>query len=143
MFNPAIQLGDRYSLPAREITAAMIDAFADISGDKNRVHIDAAYAAQTWCKERIAHGALTNAFISAVLGMELPQAPLVPTIYLEQLTKFKAPVKIGDKVQAWAEVEGRDPARGTLRLKTWCSNQDGVTVAIGYAIVIVDKSLLQ
>ena len=38
------------------VTEADIVAFADVSGDKNPVHLDAEYAAGTMFKERIAHG---------------------------------------------------------------------------------------
>ncbi len=141
---PQIALGDRFSLPGKEITGAMIDAFADLTGDTNPVHLDAVYAAKTWCKERIAHGALTNGFISAVLGKALPQAPFVPTVYKTQHTDFVDMVKIGDKIQGWVEVEELiKPDKGVVKLKAWCSNQDGKTVAIGYAIVKVDPSLLK
>lgn len=141
---PQIALGDSYSLPGKVITGAMIDTFADLSDDKNPVHLDAVYAAGTWCKERIAHGALTNARISAVLGMKLPQAPNVPTVYKTQHTDFVKLVKIGDAVAPWAEVvEIIKPHAGIIKLNTWCYNQDGDCVAEGWAIVKVDPSLLK
>ena len=51
------------------VTADVIAAFASVSGDRNPVHIDADYAADTMFKERIAHGMLSGAYISAVFGM--------------------------------------------------------------------------
>ena len=77
------------------VSEADIAAFAEVSGDKNPVHLDAAYAATTMFKERIAHGMLSAAYISAVFGMELPGPG---SIYISQTLNFKAPVKIGDTV---------------------------------------------
>ena len=144
MSNPAIQLGNRYSLPAIQVTGSLIDDFARLTGDMNPVHLDAVYAARTWCRERIAHGAYTNSLISAVLGMAVPQAPNVPTVYMEQLTKFVALVKIGDTLQGFVEVEELiNAAKGVVKFKAWVSNQSGETVAIGHSIVKVDPSLLK
>ena len=53
------------------VTADVIGAFAVLSGDRNPVHVDAEYAATTIFKERIAHGMLSAAYISAVFGMRL------------------------------------------------------------------------
>jgi 3-hydroxybutyryl-CoA dehydratase len=57
---------------ARTVGAADIDAFAAVSGDANPVHVDADYAATSLFGERVAHGMLAGAYISAVLGVKLP-----------------------------------------------------------------------
>ena len=57
---------------AKTVTEADILAFAEVTGDKNPVHLDEKYAAGTMFKQRIAHGMLTAGYISAVFGMELP-----------------------------------------------------------------------
>ena len=55
----------------RSVTERDIQLFAEVSGDRNPVHLDADYAATTQFKERIAHGMLTGALSSAAIGTPL------------------------------------------------------------------------
>ena len=114
-----------------QVTEAVIVAFAEVSGDKNPVHLDAAYAAGTLFKERIAHGMLSGAFISAVVGMDLPGPG---AIYIQQTLNFKAPVKIGDTVETVVEVLELMPKR-RVRFSTVCSVA-GKVVVEGEAIMM-------
>ena len=82
---------------ARAVTEADIQGFAAITGDANPVHIDAAYAAGTLFKGRIAHGMLSAGYISAVFGTKLPGPG---AIYVSQSLNFCGPVRIGDTVTA-------------------------------------------
>ncbi|MBN8910508.1 MAG: MaoC family dehydratase, partial [Rhizobiales bacterium] len=81
-----LAVGQEASL-SNMVTEDVINAFAAVSGDRNPVHLDAAYAAGTMFKERIAHGMLSAAYISAVFGMELPGPG---AIYISQTLAFKA-----------------------------------------------------
>src|SRR5215510_13403595 len=85
----------------KTVTEADIVLFAGISGDTNPVHLDEEFAKGTMFKGRIAHGMLTVAFISAVLGTRLPGPG---SVYLGQSLKFTAPVRIGDTVRARATI---------------------------------------
>ena len=85
----------------RTVSEADIVAFANVSGDKNPVHLDEDYAAKTMFKGRIAHGMLTAGYISAVFGMEMPGPG---AIYISQTLNFRAPVRIGDVVTAKVKV---------------------------------------
>ncbi|MEX0297538.1 MAG: MaoC family dehydratase [Kordiimonas sp.] len=127
-----LTLGRRESL-SRNVSAALIEAFAEVSGDNNALHLDAGYAATTRFKERIAHGALLSSFVSAVLGTVMPG---LGTVYLSQTVKFLAPVKIGDTVQTTAEVIGRDEVKNKVTLRTCCHVGD-MMVVDGEAIVYV------
>jgi 3-hydroxybutyryl-CoA dehydratase len=119
----------------RTVSAADIDAFAAVSGDVNPVHLDAAYAATTQFGERIAHGMLAGAFISAVLGVKLPGPG---AIYLSQSLRFRRPVKIGDTVTAQVAVTGLDARRGHVTLATVCL-VGGKPVVEGEAVVMVPR----
>ncbi len=79
------------------------------------MHFDEAYASQTPFHGRIAHGMLTAAFVSAVLGNRLPGPG---TIYLSQTLKFRAPVRIGDVVRVEVEVLDYDTERRGTVLST-------------------------
>lgn len=99
------------------VSEADITAFAEISGDRNPVHLDAAYAATTLFKERIAHGMLSAAYISAVFGMKLPGPG---AIYISQTLAFKAPVKIGDTVVTTVKLVELIPEKKRARFETVC-----------------------
>jgi 3-hydroxybutyryl-CoA dehydratase len=106
----------------RVVTGDDIEAFAELSGDDNPVHLDAD-----------AHGMLTASFISTVLGTKLPG---YGCIYLSQTLRFKAPVKIGDKVLAQARITSLD--RDKRRAALDCSvTVAGKVVLEGEALVLV------
>lgn len=115
------------------ITDEAIRAFAQASGDTNPVHLDDAYAATTSFGRRIAHGMLSAGIISAVLGNDLPGPG---TIYLGQELKFKAPVYIGDTLTATVELVKYREDKRIATFRTTCTNQDGVVVVEGEAVVI-------
>jgi 3-hydroxybutyryl-CoA dehydratase len=97
------------------VDAARIEAFADVSGDRNPVHLDEEYAAGTRFGGRVAHGMLTAAFFSGLLANDLPGPG---TIYLGQTLRFTAPVRPGDEVRCEVEVTALDEARGRATLAT-------------------------
>lgn len=119
----------------RTVGAADIEAFAAVSGDVNPVHLDEAYARTTAFGERIAHGMLSAAYISAVLGTRLPGPG---AIYLNQALRFRRPVKIGDTVTARVTVEALDAEKARVTLATVCQVA-GKTVVDGEAIVMVPR----
>jgi 3-hydroxybutyryl-CoA dehydratase len=119
----------------RTVEAPDIEAFAAVSGDTNPVHLDEAYAQSTPFKGRIAHGMLSAAYISAVLGVRLPGPG---AIYLSQSLRFRRPVKIGDTVTARVSVQALDERRGHATFTTLCL-VDGRTVVDGEAVVMVPR----
>ncbi len=124
--------GDR-AFFSKTITESDVNMFAGVSGDFNPVHIDKEYAGKTVFKERIAHGALLNAFISTVIGMKIPG---MGTIYMEQNTKFVKPVYIGDTVTAIVVVdEIINVSKGIYKLSTTVINQRNELCVDGYAVV--------
>ena len=118
---------------AKTVTEADIVAFAGVSGDFNPVHINEEFAQTTMFKGRIAHGMLSAAFISTVFGMKLPGPGC---IYVSQLLKFKAPVRIGDTVTARCEVTALVPEKKFATFKTTCS-VNGKVVVDGEATLMV------
>ncbi|MBV8602877.1 MAG: MaoC family dehydratase [Candidatus Eremiobacteraeota bacterium] len=118
----------------RTVTAAEVEAFAEVSGDDNPVHLDEAYAAHTRFGRRIAHGMLAVSYISAILGSKFPGPG---TVYLSQNVSFLAPVYLGDTITATVTVSKYRAEKGVLTLLTECWNQDGVKVVDGQAVVLV------
>lgn len=119
----------------RVVGSGDIEAFAQVSGDNNPVHLDDAYAKATTFGERIAHGMLSAAYISAVLGTRLPGPG---AIYLSQSLRFRRPVRIGDLVTARVTVKAMDSAKGHVTLQTVCE-VNGKTVVDGEALVIAPR----
>jgi 3-hydroxybutyryl-CoA dehydratase len=74
-----------------------IIAFAEVTGDKNPIHLDAGYAAGSIFGQRIGHGMLVAGFISAVFGCNFPGTGW---IYVSQSLQFRNPVFIGERVTA-------------------------------------------
>lgn len=116
----------------KQITDQDIELFAEVSSDRNPVHLDEGYAQDTIFGGRIAHGMLTAGLISAVVGEQLPGHG---TVYLGQSLKFLAPVRPGDSVTAEVEVLTIDYARRRVTMETRCL-VDGKKVLIGEATVL-------
>ncbi len=131
----SLKIGDSASR-TKTITDADVQDFARATGDTNPVHLDDTYAAGTRFGRRIAHGMLTGSLISAVLGNDLPGHG---AIYLGQEFKFRAPVYLGDTVTATVEVVAYREDKRIATLKTSCTNQDGVVVIEGEAVVIAPE----
>ncbi len=115
----------------RSVTAADLADFADVSGDRNPLHMDEAYAESSPFRGRVAHGMLLGAWISALLGERLPGPG---AIYVSQSLSFKRPVRIGDEVLTRVEISEVDLKAGHVRLNTRCSVR-GKAVLEGEAIL--------
>ena len=118
------------------VTEKDIQAFADVSGDHNPVHLDPEFAATTAFKGRIAHGMLSGAYISATIAGDLPGAG---SIYISQTMNFRRPVRIDDTVTTRVEIIAIDTEKARVTLKTTCS-VNNKTVVEGEAVVMVPKS---
>ena len=118
----------------RTVAEGDLQAFADVTGDINPLHLDEAAAATTMFKGRIAHGMLSAGYISAVIGTKLPGFGCV---YVSQSLAFKRPVRIGDTITTRCEVTELMPATRQLRLRTSCINQVGKVVTEGEAVVLL------
>lgn len=117
---------------SKVVTDRDIELFAEVSTDRNPVHLDETYARNTMFKGRIAHGMLTAGLISAVIGEQLPGHG---SIYLGQSLKFLAPVRPGDQVETQVKVTAIDQARRRVTLETQC--MVGNTVVLkGEALVL-------
>ena len=101
----------------QEITDADIRSFAEVSGDKNPVHLSPEYAENSQFKKRIAHGLMTASFFSALFGTRLPG---VGSIYVSQSLQFKRPVYLGDTVTATVIVQGVDVEKRRVFFRTVC-----------------------
>ena len=128
-----ITIGDSFK-KERLVTDELVRAFAEVSGDYNPIHLNEEFAKTTRFGRRIAHGMLSGAFISAVLGYEMTEKKIV---YLSQTLKFTAPVFIGDTVTTTATVTAIREDKNIVTMDTICTNQNGETVVKGESVVMV------
>jgi 3-hydroxybutyryl-CoA dehydratase len=130
-----LEIGMTRSL-SKTVSDRMIELFAEVSSDRNPVHLDDAYAQDTIFEGRIAHGMLTAGLISAVIGEQLPGHG---TVYLSQTLKFMAPVRPGDRVTASVSVAAIDHSRRRVTLDCACRVGDRVVLK-GEALVLAPSA---
>jgi 3-hydroxybutyryl-CoA dehydratase len=107
------------------VTERDVELFGEATGDRNPVHFDEAYARKTVFRGRVAHGALSIGYISAVLGTKLPGAG---AILLSATTDFKGPVRIGDTVVTTCTVKEIRERREVIMACT-CGVGDKIVVS--------------
>ena len=119
----------------KTIAASDVIGFAQLTGDRNPIHLSEHFAARTSFGGRIAHGLYTAGLISAVLGTRLPGPG---AIYISQTLNFRAPVRIGDTVTVTVTVAELMPEKSRARLACVCKVGREV-VLDGEALVKVPK----
>jgi acyl dehydratase len=130
-----IQVGDSVSI-TKTFSDEDVCQYADLSMDRNPIHLDQDVAAESMFGQRIVHGMLVASLFSGLLGMKLPGKG---SIYLSQQVKFKAPVYLGDEITASVEVMGVREDKPIVSLRTYCTNAKGVVVVDGEAVVMVPE----
>lgn len=126
----AVGMSERLS---KTVASSDVVGFAQLTGDRNPIHLSEHFAAKTSFGRRIAHGLYTASLISAVLGTRLPGPGAV---YISQTLNFRAPVKIGDTVVVTVTVAELIPEKSRARLSCICA-VDGEVVLDGEALVKV------
>ncbi len=118
---------------SKRIDEAEVRAFAEASGDTNRLHLDEGFAAGTRFGGRIVHGTLVAGLISAALA-RLPGL----TIYLSEELSFRAPARVGSRLTARCEIV-EDLGGHRYRLTTEVGDGEGTVLIDGEAVVLVDE----
>lgn len=90
-----------------------VNRFAEVTGDKNPVHLDAVYATSTMFKRPIMHGMLSASLFSKVFGTLFPGEG---TIYLKQSLSFLKPMYVDTTYEAVFTVKEiiKDKNRATV-----------------------------
>ena len=111
-----------------------VKAFAELSLDKNPIHLDEAYAEQSLFGKRIVHGFFVGSLISTVFGTVLPGEG---AIYLHQEMNFRKPVYHGEEIKATVTVTNIKKEKSILYFDTKCENERGEIVIDGNAVLKV------
>ncbi|MFQ5710431.1 MAG: MaoC/PaaZ C-terminal domain-containing protein [Candidatus Geothermarchaeales archaeon] len=127
-----LNLGDRFTTPARTVTEADIGAFAGLSGDYNPLHTDEEFAKKKIFKGRVAHGLLTLAIAEGLRArLGLLDGTALALLEINNL-RFTAPVRAGDTIRLETEVvekrETRRADRGVVTFRDAVRNQRDETV---------------
>jgi 3-hydroxybutyryl-CoA dehydratase len=114
----------------RQLNQAMLNRYANASGDFNPIHIDEAFAKATPFGGTIAHGMLVLAFISEMMTIAFDDRWLSGG---KLDVRFRAPARPGDLITASAAPA--KPDEGFLKYRVECVNQAGEVLISGSAQV--------
>lgn len=112
------------------LTADDVEAYAQLTGDRNPLHFDEAFAAATQFGRLVVQGGLTTGLLHALVAEDLPGPG---TVFLSQDWKFTAPVFIGDTITAEVEVLSLHESKPVTELGVVVRRSDGETVLEGTA----------
>lgn len=127
-----MQVGDTTTF-GKTISESDVYAFAGITGDFNPMHVNEQIAKESMFKGRIAHGMISAGIISTTMTKAMHGGT---PIYCSQELKFKAPVRVGDTITCTATIIEKIPEKHRLILSTVVTNQDGVVVTDGKAVML-------
>lgn len=128
-----LEIGSQFKA-TKKITDDVVKAFVELSGDSNPIHTDDEFAKKSRFGKRIAHGMISGALLSAVLGTEFGEKQVV---YMSQTMRFVAPVFIDDTITATATVKHIREDKPVVTVETVVSKEDGTTVVTGEAVLLV------
>ena len=126
-----IKVGDKAELK-HIITQQDVEKFVELTGDDNRLHVDASYAEKTSFKMPVAHGMLGAAFISTIIGTKIPGDG---ALWFGQSLEFLIPARVGDELTIKAEVLKKIDQLKAIELQTDIYNQHKQKVTTGIARV--------
>jgi acyl dehydratase len=98
-----------------KITQEEVQRFADLTGDNNPIHLDAAYAATTSFKKPIIHGMLGATIFTRVLGTQFPG---FGSIYLKQTLEFLRPMFVETDYKAIFKIQSINPDKHIAEIST-------------------------
>ena len=128
-----LKVGDKASV-RRIFTQEDVEHFSGLSMDRNPIHLNAEFAANSVFGQPIVHGMLVASLFSGLIGMELPGEG---SIYLGQNLNFTAPVPVGEEVTASVEIVKIREDKPIVTLRTLCLSPGGQIVIEGEAVVKV------
>ena len=116
---------------SRAVTAADIEHFTAISGDRNPLHYDEEFARATRFGGIVVQGGVTTAVLNAVVAEDLPGPG---SVFLQLDLRFLAPVRPGDVITGSAEVTAVRTDKPITELAVAVTRDDGVTAVEGHAV---------
>lgn len=124
------EIGEKAKM-SREIRREDIEKFTEISGDRNPLHYDEAFARSTKFGDIVVQGGITSAILNAVVAEKLPGPG---TVFMNVNWNFRAPVRPGDRITGEVEVTEVRTDKPICRLDTRVIRGDGTVVLEGNAL---------
>ena len=137
-----LDVGREWLSAARVVAAEDVGGFADLTGDRNPVHLDPAFARTTPFRRCIAHGLLGLA-LAGGLTTESPRVRAVAFVGLREW-HFRSPIFPGDAIRVASrvlekELQGRG-RRGSVVWQVRVLNQDGKVVQEGVTVTLIEAA---
>ena len=141
-----IPVGQKFHSVQRVLTQEDVERFANLTGDFNRLHLDAEYAKTTVFKGTISHGLLV---LGIALGLwyslGITRESIVAFIGINNLS-FKAPAYPGDSIALESEVTSKResksrPDSGIVTFKDRVLNQNGAVVLEFERLLMLKKKV--
>jgi acyl dehydratase len=131
-------IGD-FARRSRTVTERDIALYAEITGDRNPIHFDPALASASRFGGLVVQGGVTSGLLNALVAEQLPGPG---SVFLEVAWRFLAPVRPGDEITAQATVTAVRADKPVTTLATRVTNQSGITVLDGTAVVWRDPDVV-
>jgi acyl dehydratase len=122
----------------RKVTTRDIELFTELTGDRNPLHYDSLLAGRSRFGGIVVQGGVTSGLLNAVVAEDLPGPG---SVFLHVDWSFRAPVRPGDEITAEVVVTAVRDDKPVTSLSTVITNQDGVVVLEGTAVVWRDPSI--
>ena len=103
------------------ISEADVQAFADLSGDMNPLHLDEEFAKHTRTGGRVVHGMVSASLLSTIVGYKLPGPGC---LWMAQTLRFLQPVRIGDRVRARGSIVEIMADKQRVRMEMTCQVEE-------------------
>jgi acyl dehydratase len=132
-----LRIGDAASR-TRTVTARDIELFTELTGDRNPVHYNAQLARRSRFGGIVVQGGVTSGLLNAVVAEDLPGPG---SVFLHVDWAFRSPVRPGDVITAAVAVTSIRDDKPVTTLSTTITNQDGVVVLDGTAVVWRDPAV--
>jgi len=121
----------------KKITKKDIKNFSKLSGDKNPIHMNQSYAKKMGFGKIVAHGMLSESFISSIIGNYLPGPG---SLWAEKKIKFLKLVREGDKLEFISEIEKIHTGNNIAIVNVKAFNQYKELVFDSSNIIILPKA---
>ena len=136
-----LKVGQKFYINSRTQTESLFAAFQLASGDNHPVHYDVEYCRRQGAPDMIAHGFQVLVQTAAGAGLFPHMVEESLKAFLEQSSRFLAPVHAGDTLHAALEVSALAPntRTGVLTMTSTVHNQRSVLVMDGVQKYLLHK----
>jgi acyl dehydratase len=133
-----IEVGDQYRYKF-SYSQEQVNNFAEVTGDKNPIHIDQEYASKTMFGRTIMHGFLGGSVFSKIFGTLFPGEG---TIYLEQNMKFTRPMFPATEYEAVMTVKEINREKNRAIVETHIIDPETGKSTVEGSAVVLNKARL-